>query len=190
MAKTTFRRDQLSSRVKQPVEFSGRGGLASRHDGRHPSSESLEARPPGCFRQLWLEVLSGDQRADQDRQKPPKPLAPGRLRKKRPRPSSRHFLSSVSLVLGDHHHHSHSQQQSQDLHHRLAETGAACQQLREHRYRGDVDEASGGEGQDPGGGGRASALRQQRADRPGHGPHSRQQLEENGLMGNRKRIPR
>lgn len=86
-----------------------------------------------------------------------------------------------SLVLGDHHHHADAKQQRQDLHEGLAEAGAASQQLGQHGHRGDVDEAAGGEGQDPGGGGRADALRQQRAGGAGQSAQCRQQLQEDGL---------
>lgn len=98
-------------------------------------------------------------------------------------PLRRPPVAPLSLVLGDHHHHADPEQQRQDLHEGLAEAGAAHQQLGQHRHRGDVDEAAGGEGQDPGGGGRAHALRQQRAGGAGQSAQRRQQLQEDGLRG-------
>lgn len=86
-----------------------------------------------------------------------------------------------SLVLCNHHHHADSKQQGQDLHDGLAEAGAANQELREHGHRGDVDEAAGGEGQDPGGGSGAHTLGQQGARCSGQSSEGCQQLQENGL---------
>lgn len=91
-------------------------------------------------------------------------------------------LSGPSLVLGDHHHHADPEQQGQDLHDGLAEAGAAHQELGQHGHCGDVDEAAGGEGQDPGGGGGAHALGQQRAGGASQRSQRRQQLQENGLQ--------
>lgn len=149
-------------------------------DRRH-QPESLNAHSPGrfCHRHGGL----GAERSRSNENTPLTSINPLKAAISCP-PSA----PPLSLVLGDHHHHAHPEQQSQDLHHRLAEAGAARQQLRQHRHRGDVDEAAGGEGQDPGGRRRAHALCQQRANRPAHGPERRQQLEENGLMGNRKRV--
>ncbi len=90
--------------------------------------------------------------------------------------SLRHGSVHASLVLGDQHHHSHAEQQGQDLQQRLPETGAAHQQLWEHGDGGDVDEAPGREGQDPGGGRGSHSFSQQRADGSGQSADRGQQL--------------
>lgn len=172
--KATFRCDQLSAnghRMKQLSEMlrTTRFGLAARWT------------PSVSLRKLTRLVAPRRQFGAQIREVT-------RLKTHTPhKHQDTHSPSSVlpappaSLVLCDHHHHAHSEQQSQNLHHRLAKTGAAHQQLREHRNRGDVDEAAGGEGQDPCGRRRAHALRQQRANGAAHCSQRRQQLEKYGL---------
>ena len=88
--------------------------------------------------------------------------------------------SRPSLVKGDDDHERDSGKHGDDLFKRLPQAGLSLEQLGNDGDGGDVDEAAGGEGEDPGAGSRV-ALGQKPDHRPGHRPGRRRQLKHHGF---------
>lgn len=84
------------------------------------------------------------------------------------------------LVLSNEDHHVHASKESKDFHDRLFEL-AVLQQLWDHGHGGDVNEAAGSEGKDPGSGRLVDSLGEQRNSATRQSTYGRNQLEENGL---------